>query len=53
MSVKSKKVFITKEGLEKLEKEYEYLVAAKRKDIADRIQKARELGDISENAESS
>lgn len=51
VSVKNKKVFVTKEGLEKLEKEYEYLVAEKRKDIADRIQKARELGDITENAE--
>lgn len=51
MSVKNKKVFVTKEGLEKLEKEYEYLVAEKRKEVADRIQKARELGDISENAE--
>ena len=51
MSVKNKKVYITKEGLEKLEKEYEYLVAEKRREVADRIQKARELGDISENAE--
>ena len=51
MSEKSKKFFVTKEGLEKLEKEYDYLVAEKRKDVADRIQKARELGDITENAE--
>lgn len=51
MKVRSKKFFVTKEGLEKLEKEYDYLVTEKRRGIADRIQKARELGDITENSE--
>lgn len=48
---KNRKIFVTREGLKKLEKEYEYLVAEKRKEVAGRIQKARELGDITENAE--
>jgi len=42
---------ITKEGYEKMEKEIEYLIAVKRKGIAERIQKAKEMGDLSENAE--
>lgn len=51
MVTKTKKIYVTKGGLEKLEKEYELLVSEKRKEVADRIQKARELGDITENAE--
>jgi transcription elongation factor GreA len=42
---------ITKEGYEKLQKEFEYLTTDKRRDIADRIQKAKDMGDLSENAE--
>ena len=42
---------ITKEGYEKIEKEIEYLSTVKRKEIADRIQRAKEMGDLSENAE--
>ena len=42
---------ITKEGYEKMEKEIEYLTAVKRREIADRIQKAKDMGDLSENAE--
>jgi transcription elongation factor GreA len=42
---------ITKEGYEKMEKEIEYLSTIKRKEIADRIQKAKDMGDLSENAE--
>jgi len=42
---------ITKEGYEKMEKEIEYLTAVKRKEIAERIQKAKDMGDLSENAE--
>lgn len=42
--------YVTKEGLVKLQKELEYLKKA-RKDIAQRIQEAKELGDLSENAE--
>ena len=45
------KQFITAEGLEKLEEELNYLKITKRQDIAKRIQAAKELGDLSENAE--
>lgn len=43
--------FITQKGLEKLKKELEGLKTVKRKEIAWRIQEAKELGDLSENAE--
>ncbi|MFH1662054.1 MAG: transcription elongation factor GreA [Candidatus Falkowbacteria bacterium] len=42
---------ISKEGYEKLEKELEHLTKTRRAEIADRIEKAKELGDLSENAE--
>jgi len=46
-----KAVFLTEEGLKKLEKELEYLETEKRAEVAARIQSAKEEGDISENAE--
>jgi len=42
---------ISKEGYEKLQKEFDNLVNIKRREIADRIQKAKDMGDLSENAE--
>jgi len=42
---------ISEEGHKKLKEELEYLTNIKRKEIADRIEKAKELGDLSENAE--
>jgi len=45
------KQFITAEGLEKLKEELNYLKLTKRQEIARRIQTAKELGDLSENAE--
>lgn len=42
---------ISKEGYEKLRKELDILVSEKRREIADRIQKAKDMGDLSENAE--
>jgi transcription elongation factor GreA len=42
---------ISEEGYQKLEEEYRYLTTLKRREIADRIEKAKELGDLSENAE--
>ena len=45
------KNFITKQGLEKLKKELERLKTVKRREIAQSLQKAKELGDLSENAE--
>lgn len=47
----NEKIFLTREGLEKLKKEYEKLTEVRRKEIAKRIQKAREQGDLTENAE--
>lgn len=46
-----KATYVTKEGLAKLQSELEYLQTTKRKDIAGRIASAKELGDLSENAE--
>ena len=46
-----KQTYITKEGLAKLKEELEYLKNTKRKEIAERIRDAKELGDLSENAE--
>lgn len=43
--------YLTKEGYEKLKNELHYLKTEKRKEIAWRIQQAKELGDLSENAE--
>lgn len=46
-----KKVYITREGLEDLKKEYEDLVKVKRPEVVERVAKAREMGDLSENSE--
>ena len=46
-----KDIYVTPEGLEKLKSDLEYLKTTKRKDIASRIASAKELGDLSENAE--
>ncbi len=47
----NKKVLLTQEGLEELKKEYEELVKVKRPQIVDRVSDARDMGDLSENAE--
>lgn len=44
-------VFLTKEGYEKLTKEFHYLKTVRRREISKEIKEAREHGDISENAE--
>ncbi len=43
--------YVTKEGLAKLQAELHELKTVKRKELANRIQEAKELGDLSENAE--
>ena len=43
--------YLTKDGFEKLKVELQYLKTEKRKEVAWRIQQAKELGDLSENAE--
>lgn len=45
------KQYFTPEGLKKLREEVEYLKKVKRPEIANRVQTAREHGDLSENAE--
>lgn len=42
---------LTKEGLEKLKKELEYLKKEGRIEIAERLKRAQEYGDLSENSE--
>lgn len=46
-----KKIYLTKEGLAELKKELEELVKVKRPDVLSRVSQARNLGDLSENAE--
>lgn len=43
--------YLTKEGFVKLKEELHQLKTVKRKEVAWRIQQAKELGDLSENAE--
>ncbi len=46
-----KPYYVTKEGLEKMKKELEYLTTVERKRISQQIAEARDKGDLSENAE--
>lgn len=45
------KVYLTREGYEKLRKELEYLKTIKRREISKQLEHARSLGDLRENAE--
>ncbi len=47
----SKKIYLTKEGLEELKREYEELTKVKRPEVLNRVSQARNMGDLSENAE--
>jgi len=42
---------ITPEGYDKLKSDLDYLTTTKRKEISERIERAKDLGDLSENAE--
>ncbi|MEK7559152.1 MAG: transcription elongation factor GreA [Patescibacteria group bacterium] len=46
-----KKIYLTREGLGELKKEFEELSKVKRPDVLTRVSQARDLGDLSENAE--
>ncbi|OGH21648.1 MAG: transcription elongation factor GreA [Candidatus Levybacteria bacterium RIFCSPHIGHO2_01_FULL_41_15] len=46
-----KKIYLTREGLAELKKEHEELSKIKRPDVLSRVSQARDLGDLSENAE--
>lgn len=47
----NKKIYLTKEGIAELKKEYDELVNKKRPDVLARVTQARNMGDLSENAE--
>lgn len=46
-----KKIYLTKEGLAELKREYDELTNKKRPDVLARVTQARNMGDLSENAE--
>ena len=46
-----KPVYVSKEGLEKLREELAHLKTVKKPEVAKRIEEAKELGDLKENAE--
>ena len=47
----SQPIYLTQEGLTKLQEELHYLKATKRGEVAERIKEARGHGDLSENSE--
>jgi transcription elongation factor GreA len=47
----NKKHYLTKEGLEERKKEYEQLLQVRRPEVVERLARARDMGDLSENAE--
>jgi transcription elongation factor GreA len=47
----TKKIYLTKEGLEELRKEHEELTKVRRVEVVERLSAARDQGDLSENAE--
>jgi len=49
--MRKENIYLTREGYEKLREELEYLKKVKRKEIAEAIEHARSLGDLTENAE--
>lgn len=48
---KQKKNYVTSKGLQEAQSELDYLRKIKRKEVTERIQRAREFGDLSENSE--
>ena len=49
--LKSEEVYVTKEGLENIKSELDYLKQEKRPEVIEALKEARALGDLSENAE--
>jgi len=47
----TKKIYLTKDGLSELKEEHEELIKVKRPEILNRVSQARNMGDLSENAE--
>src|SRR6266576_1500904 len=46
-----KKIYLTKKGFEDLQKEYDEVLNKRRPEVVSRLSAAREMGDLSENAE--
>ncbi len=46
-----KRIYLTKDGVKKLEDKLEHLKTTRRQEVADRIREAIALGDLSENSE--
>jgi transcription elongation factor GreA len=46
-----KKIYVTKDGMEELKRELEELKHTKRLEVVERVARAREMGDLSENSE--
>jgi transcription elongation factor GreA len=51
MAENENKIYVTKEGLKKLQDEYENLVHVVREEVKAELKEARSLGDLSENAD--
>lgn len=51
INMTSKPVYLTSDGIKKLEERLEYLTSDKRTEVAERIKAAIALGDLSENSE--
>lgn len=51
MSNKEQKEYLTKEKYNEIQKELEWLRTTRRKEVADHLEYAKSLGDLSENAE--
>jgi len=47
----NKKIYLTKEGLAELKREYDELINKKRPEVLARVSQARNMGDLAENAE--
>ena len=47
----AKEIFVTEEGLKKLQEELDYLKTVRREEIKDMIKTAKSFGDLSENSE--
>lgn len=51
MSTKNQKKYVTKEKKQELEQELDHLMNTRREEIAKEIERAKSMGDLSENAE--
>ena len=47
----TKKIFLTQKGFDDLKKEYNEVLEKRRPEVVERLSSAREMGDLSENAE--